>query len=1020
MSTPVGAVQAQNAQKGVKRSVQGNPVSVPMQLPGFRGRIVDAGGPIKAPKLRNGNLNNETSNVRVPYNRVCPLEMLSPYQGRLGPGDLIFNHKYAPGFLQSRATANNATLGVNTLSRVVGLDGLNRLLMGSSPNGWRLGENVYEAPDTKLEDGAYGVLGGSGGVFELSTLNEYRLDGVVISNDEPGAFTSSGRRDNAIFNIAIQGPTETNNGFLMYEDPTKATSKLYNPLTGVTNMRTVEAHARGSSESGMHIENTPLPGRVGSDFQNSRGKVDFVANFCGTYAMYPSQMFDRRVESMNTLHVGLRAYELSVEAKRQVTTATGERRFSDDDSEMVVQSTKMYFYQYLPFSSRVAHVIQAVTDKQLEMDRQKIALDNGVDAAAVSDAAVMAYMQRQKDQNATEADKSRQKAALKVGAIKQQTATSLPSANFDKAAYDPIRSEDLWNMVGAYQVGRVLDTKAAVHERYAGGPRDTAFSCIVDVNIAWRAAMAVQISPDTEPSLTGFLLDPSERTELGGQQSATTLANNISPPLTKTIGPDFGRDVAPGKPTEEFRTLRLREKQQLRDEREQLARIKAIAAANRNKVAAEIPDASKLVQSFVDKDDRYKLISMLVSESQYGRNPMDAIRQLVRDDMVTYEEPVQNSNEAWSAFMDLRNKCPPVEQRKNERIVSKYTSALAAAKSEWRMAANREVGALMSSADTLTTFATEAARKGALRDRNKELKKKIYKYVGALKALQAVATKEIQDAPDEIKGAAIANEVSKMLNRVNIFLVLLHQVLKEVGGGKRVQGVFDLKTCVADVAQASEDDALLYETVRLSEVCDMYEEHFPIDDTPLALAPAVETPAQPAPGAPGRRAAAPVGSPAAASAATPAPWPVPPAAAAAAADAGAAPAPARTGATAGAKALAKSRKSPLRPRQGAAATTGAPATAPAASPAPTGVPAGAAGVSATPLVPTQVGTAESAAPRRRAREAVGGSESVTNSLFENMFKPSATEDGAKDPASPTPSSGSEGPSGGPRTFRRQR
>ena len=98
MSNPVGAVAGQNAQKGVKRSVQGNPVGVPMQLPGFRGRSVDAGAAVKAPKLRNGNLNNETSNVRIPYNRVTPLEFLSSYQGRLGPGDLIFNYKYAPGF----------------------------------------------------------------------------------------------------------------------------------------------------------------------------------------------------------------------------------------------------------------------------------------------------------------------------------------------------------------------------------------------------------------------------------------------------------------------------------------------------------------------------------------------------------------------------------------------------------------------------------------------------------------------------------------------------------------------------------------------------------------------------------------------------------------------------------------------------------------------------------------------------------------------------------------------------------
>ncbi len=213
--------------------------------------------------------------------------MLSSYQGRVGPGDILFNYKYPPGFTKSLPGANNATLGVNTLSRVVGLDGLNRMLMGSAPNGWRIGENVLHDP---VGVGPYSVLAGTDGVFALTTLNEYRLDGVVISNDEPGAFMSSGSRDNAIFNVAIQGPTETNNGFLMYENPTKSTTTLYNPLTGVTNMRTVEAHARGSAESGMHIENTPMPGKVGSDFQRSRGKVNFVANYCGTYAMYPSQV----------------------------------------------------------------------------------------------------------------------------------------------------------------------------------------------------------------------------------------------------------------------------------------------------------------------------------------------------------------------------------------------------------------------------------------------------------------------------------------------------------------------------------------------------------------------------------------------------------------------------------------------------------------------------------------------------------------------------------------------------------
>ena len=122
--------------------IRDSPVGVPQQLPGFRGRSVEPAAPVKAPKVRNGNLNNETSNIRVPYNRVAPLEFLSSYTGRLSPGDVCFVYKYAPGFINSRPQATNATLGVNTMTRVVGLDGLNRLLMGSNPDGWREGMNV--------------------------------------------------------------------------------------------------------------------------------------------------------------------------------------------------------------------------------------------------------------------------------------------------------------------------------------------------------------------------------------------------------------------------------------------------------------------------------------------------------------------------------------------------------------------------------------------------------------------------------------------------------------------------------------------------------------------------------------------------------------------------------------------------------------------------------------------------------------------------------------------------------------
>ena len=233
---PIGKVTADNPQRGVKRGLLGNPVSVPNQLPGFRGRIVDAGGPVRAPKPRNGNLNNSTSNIRVPYNRVAPLEFLSSYTGRLSPGDVVFVSKYAPGFVGRKSDfnhqINNATLGVNTMTRVVGLDGLNRLLMGSNPQGWQVGLNVLwlnEDPNLNFNQAMRPTDVSSGSntaKFKLSVLDEYRLDGLVISNDEPGTFTSSGSRDNALFNVAIQGCAHAYASFFAFCVPPHACARL--------------------------------------------------------------------------------------------------------------------------------------------------------------------------------------------------------------------------------------------------------------------------------------------------------------------------------------------------------------------------------------------------------------------------------------------------------------------------------------------------------------------------------------------------------------------------------------------------------------------------------------------------------------------------------------------------------------------------------------------------------------------------------------------------------------------------
>ena len=72
-ATPVSAVTASNAAQGRQARRPGHPrrrAEAAARLPRKRPWSTRA-APVKAPKLRNGNLNNPTtSNVRVPYSRV--------------------------------------------------------------------------------------------------------------------------------------------------------------------------------------------------------------------------------------------------------------------------------------------------------------------------------------------------------------------------------------------------------------------------------------------------------------------------------------------------------------------------------------------------------------------------------------------------------------------------------------------------------------------------------------------------------------------------------------------------------------------------------------------------------------------------------------------------------------------------------------------------------------------------------------------------------------------------------------
>tara|TARA_B100001109_G_scaffold157654_1_gene128271 strand:+ start:7754 stop:10816 length:3063 start_codon:yes stop_codon:yes gene_type:complete len=997
-ATPVGAVKAANPQKGVKRSLLSNPTTVPSQLPGFRGRVVDAGSPVKVPKLRNGNLNNSTSNIRVPYSRVCPLEMLSSYQGRLGPGDVIFTHKYPPGFVNGAdrsAHLSNGTLGVNSLTRVIGLDGLNRLLMQSGPNGWRVDENVLVVQpgggpwDVTREDGS----------FALSVLREYSLDGVVVSNDEPGAFTSSGSRDNAIFNVAIQGPVETNNGFLKYEteddtrekiaskmakthkplNPDKREYSKYNPLTGVVNSRNVEAHARGSAESGMHIENQPLPGRVGNQHAINNGKFDFVANYCGTYSLFPSQMFDRRVEIMNTLYLGLRAYELSRESKRQLTKPDGTRSFPESIPDEAVDAVKCYFFQYMPFSSRAASVIQQVSDKLEEFIIEEFDLYDRPPEAKKR----FVTMFMRADQRT--GGKYRAKAAAQVSAVKQQTETSLPSSLFDTATYDPIRSEDMWAMMGAWKVGRVMDTKASVHDRYAGGPRDTAFSCIVDVGVAWRSATASQGPFDETSKSKGFLLPAHER---GGQQTSECLANNLAPPLRSVLGNDFGQYVR--KPTSSFDV----ETNYIASSASRSARAWEAMDKNRDQIK---------VVTDVLKAEYPALLSAFDPKTYTVVGPMAHMRKLFFEGKwdKTYAEKTARAFQTW---IDARRDLAVLKRSGKASEFQKDTQA-----------------AVVFEAQQAYQIAFFAEIKFNLKIIFARLAKVDLPPLARMLDKAELFGQNLRDFAKRIKYAVDDGEAiySSFVTRANLLSAMFDRIYgSTLDVYNKIAGVTVYDPYGTGTA-ASLHKNLFNTWVTFSA----YEEHVAehVFDHIFMSEESNRTPVVAAPSAPAAAAAT---TTARAPASTPTrPTPVPTSAPVAPSVSAPVPAQAPVTKPSGkASASSKRGKTPPRARPASTGASASSTPTPASAPAPVAaVPAAAAGMSSTPLIPTSApvaGSSESAAPRRRARE--GAETSVTNSLFESMFKATPTEAVDEEPASPTPSSGSEGPSSGPRTFRRQR
>lgn len=500
-----------NALTGVKRPLQGNPTSVPNQLPAFRGVPNTPGDAIKAPKLSAGNRSDRGTNVLTPVARVTALTSISINNGRLSPGDVAFVRRTPGGYARANygPSYHGQSAGIDHMTDMFGVDGVNRFLSGTlnGARAWKLGDNIINTAVTQIDDATdlFGIDQKTNKPY-LSCLREYRLDGVVLSNEEPYSFMPTGERDATVFNIGIKGAAPVNNGFMTYDahSPTELYARGADPMAYGESMRI------GSERAG-----DTWHGKIG---------YDFVAAYTSVYTEYPLQMFGRDVQTLDTVYLLLRKFNLQddvvaprVKALMENTVlrivsgklTTVPEYATDADARnavlasMVVKNVDggrmnlsssppitedvlraMVFFQYMPCSSRAFvryHQTLRLVDASLTAtDKTKFAgltyaeddLKNGVKGM---------YAIGRRDNYARQS-------LLKDLLEARRNAYVNGAYQKDRMnTHDPVRFLDILMCAGAWKVGTVIDTRSARATPYANGPTNASYRMTVVIDIEWLA-----------------------------------------------------------------------------------------------------------------------------------------------------------------------------------------------------------------------------------------------------------------------------------------------------------------------------------------------------------------------------------------------------------------------------------------------------------------------------------------------------------------------------------------------------
>ena len=494
---------------GYRRPAAGAPTGVPGGLPAFRGQRNTPGQPIGAPAIvasRNRQANQ--TNAVIPYARQVPLSMPGTW-GRLRPGDVAFcstkpMHKGA-----------YEAIGYSTgrFVQLCGIDKLNEFLGGrvardAEPNdltplqrqqarNWQIGSNATILLGGLSGNDAYYDPVGDNVADEwrsVPLLNQFRCDGVVLSDDQPGADMGSGANDSQLFNIAVSGVCTVNNGYIDY--------------TG----EGVPSDERCAIHDNRNYSSLPM----------STSK-----------RMYPMQMFDRDMKPSDQLYIGL------VCTKRPLTlswmlwllsTSSDDGEKSTPDKPVLAATIRHGPFSRAPVDDRDPRV-QTIFDLQRQAFEasKNMKTENDIDAklkeainATFGEAGkrpehfytfqYVPFSSKTVDEQYPDlGDGAPGPIAAKRRKLNTHHDDATDGMPFNW--YASISRKDLESLVGAWRVGTVMDS-AAMRMDNAGRALDKRSAVLANVSVSFMDWRALRNATVSKGPVIGKQIVESEGTKL--------------------------------------------------------------------------------------------------------------------------------------------------------------------------------------------------------------------------------------------------------------------------------------------------------------------------------------------------------------------------------------------------------------------------------------------------------------------------------------------------------------------------